>query len=451
MEVREEVISPDIARFSSATKRISKNTLTIDLMRRLSLVDQSETITSDDSITYHERRQENDLQNKMKNPKRILIYRKNSDLGEHDSSKNMSDRHWPDFSHSHTIDDDDQDIEDMIDHAVHSASRPLDYHRYNQDINGSDYIHYFRDDSSVKRQEDAVNDHGDVSDKVDNDISDDIGNDIGDDLVSTLNHQSNHGEITFNESNEIFGRFQDANIIGNRNHKTVHNTYIKRNPTNSENSLALNEESNPKISEERFSKPEEMMCSEILSSSRNSTILSPKAAISGQCCKTSDDNERLNEERSLKHSNINGPQKDPTVRPLSDSSNSNTPSLNQNSPDQDSIQVKDIWKALVDGGYDISRDEVSKYKVNSTKPRIRSAPARRRSSQNTTAFARDVPTRAKSAINRDGRDRSKKECFADLNEEDDSESTMKNPKVGAFMQDASETKVAYKKIEKNCI
>ena len=67
------------------------------------------------------------------------------------------------------------------------------------------------------------------------------------------------------------------------------------------------------------------------------------------------------------------------------------------SKDVDNIQVKDIWKALVDSGYDISREEVSKYKVNTTKSpaRIKSAPARWRSSQ-TNCFSKNIP-RSRSA------------------------------------------------------
>ena len=425
-EVREEMITPDIARFSSATKHISQNTLTVDL-RKLSLADQSETMASENSMVCEERRRETGSQGEMKNPKSILIYCKNSDLSQHDNDKNTDNRHWY-FSYNHTIDDNDQDIEHIIEHAVDSTSRQLDYNRNNQKIDGTDYLHDIRDGSSVKHQGDAG-----YYDYIDDDnINHDyIGDDIGDDLVSdkaTLNQRSYRGVKTLNEEgNGIFEGFQDTNIIGNNS---------------GENSLTLNEESNPEIPEEKFSNPEQVTCSERLTGSRNSNTLSPKPTIPCRDCKTTEENESVHQESNLRHSNIDELRQNLGVRPPSNSSNSTANSLNQSIPDQDSIQVKDIWKALVDGGYDISREDVSKYKVNSTKPRIMSAPARRRCSQNVNTFARDVPTRAKSAMNGNDEEKSKKKCFADLNGEDESETTMKNPKVVAFLQEhASGTKV----------
>jgi hypothetical protein len=439
LEVREELITADMVRFSSASKRFSPNTLTVDL-RKLSLVDQSETLASsdDDSSTYEEQRQEIDSEDEMKNPRNII--HKNSDLSQHDTP----DRHWADFSGNHAIDDNDHS-------AVGSAGR---YNQYNQNEPGyisDEYIHEIIDESSSEnRDADDVNDKNnncirdDISDDFDDHIGgirddvddhidgirddvddhiggirDDIWDDVCDDPLSykaSPNHQSDLGKKTLT--------FQDTDtIIAHKNHQTVNNDDAK---TESKSSPTLNEESNLKISEERlFNIP-----------SNSTTPSSPRQDYG----KTADEEESTREEYNPKRPNIDEPRHNSSAKPLP--GHPTTPLLNKSTPDQDSVHVKDIWKALVDGGYDISRDEVSKYKVNSTKPRIKSAPARRRSSQSANSFARDAPTRARSAVNRDGEVRARKECFAELNEVGDSHSTAKNPKFVAFVQKhASETKV----------
>ena len=468
MEVREELVTPDIARFSSASKRISQtNTLTIDL-RKLSLADPSETLASDNSEICEERREETDSEDEIENPKNSIIY-ENSDHRLHDN--HMSERHWSDYSHNNTIDDYDQDIEGIIDHAaVCSSNRQPDFNQNKSDNMSDDCIHDIRDNLSdycdyidhenVDNRDVNETDDEYIRDDIEDhsgDIWDDVCDDIGDEPVSNktnLNRKLHEGEKRFNESNNIS---QDKNIFANTNHKTVSNDYTRSDPTESKDSLTLNEETNPTTHDEKNSKPEEIRYSQLPTSSCNFTAPSP--TIPGEDWKTTMENtydENKNEnsykERDLKRSNPGSDgdelRHNSDARPFADPGTSTAPLLIKPTPDQDSIHVKDIWKALVDGGYAISRDEVSKYKVNSRKPRIKSAPARRRSSQSTNTLARDVPTRARSAINRDGEGRLRKECFTELNETNDSQSTTKNPKVLGFVQeDRSEVKVGKKSLD----
>ena len=60
--------------------------------------------------------------------------------------------------------------------------------------------------------------------------------------------------------------------------------------------------------------------------------------------------------------------------------------------DEDSVHVRDICKAFVDGGYDVFRKEISKYKVELTDSRQKSAPSKRNSfinHQKTNPFLRN--------------------------------------------------------------
>ena len=70
-------------------------------------------------------------------------------------------------------------------------------------------------------------------------------------------------------------------------------------------------------------------------------------------------------------------------RTLSTMRNAMQPHTTLSKPELESIQVKDIWKALTDSGFDISRGEVSRYKVNTANAprRTKSAPVKQRNSQ----------------------------------------------------------------------
>ena len=384
-EIREEVITPDIARFSSAVKRNSQNTLTVDL-RKLSLADQTETLTSDDSTMFGEC-QENEPDCFVKNEKGALIYHKNSDLSEFEYSKNNDNRYGSDFSRNPAIDD-----ENINDVDNDQDNYRLNYNRHNQDTDITDHTDDFRDCGSVKHQ--VKLDHLDSIDDTivsNDDINDGIA-DYDDDLVP-------------DEEKTI----DDENALANENLYETELLSDKIGKSRSDDRSKINYECN----QEDFNDKEDLESYYIPS-------------IPERDKKTCTENE----ESDLKHENIQEPRQNlDGNKPLPDSGDLTTPLLKQGSPDQDSIQVKDIWKALVDGGYEISREEVSKYKVHSTKPRIKSAPARRRSPR---CVRKDVPIRARSAIQRDGG--SRKEYLEDFDAETHVGQTEMNSKVGSFMQ-----------------
>ena len=389
------MVTPDITRFSSAVKQNSQNTLMVD-MRKLSLADQTETTTSDDGIMFGER-QENDAVSFVKNKKRSLIYHRDSDLSEFEYSKNNRNR--SDYLPNHDISD-DENIDDVhSDHVDHLTSHRFDHNRYNQDMDVADYSDGFRDCRSGKHQVEA--DQLDFIDDVivsNNNIRDSIADNDGD-LVSD--------DETSDDAQKVL---EDENIYETEQVPKDKEKNIDRSKINYESGQG--DFINDKEDLGSYRKPS--------TPERNE--------------KTRIKNET--EESDLNHRNIEEPQHNLGVGPLPESSDLTTPSQKHGSPDQDSIQVKDIWKALVDGGYDISREEVSKYKVNSTKRRIKSAPARRRSPRNVRG---DYPMRARSAVNRD--DGCKKECLEDA--ETDAGQAQLNPKLGGFMQAraASENRV----------
>ena len=390
------MVTPDITRFSSAIKQNSQNTLMVD-MRKLSFADQTETTTSDDGIMFGER-QENDAVSFVKNKKRALIYHRDSDLSEFEYSKNNHNR--SDYSPNHDISD-DENIDDDVhsDHVDHLTSHRFDHNRYNQDMDVADYSDGFRDCRSVKHQvePDQLDFIGDVI-VSNNDTRDGIADNDGD-LVSD--------DETSDDAQKVL---EDENIYETEQALKDKEKNIDRSKINYDSSQG--DFINDKEDLGSYRKPS--------TPERNE--------------KTGIKNETG--ESDLNHGNIEEPRQNLGVGPLPDPSDLTTPSQKQGSPDQDSIQVKDIWKALVDGGYDISREEVSKYKVNSTKRRVKSAPARRRSPR---SVRRDHAMRARSAVNKD--DGCKKECLEDA--ETDAGQAQLNPKVGGFMQAraASENRV----------
>lgn len=387
-EVREEVVTPDIARFSSATKQISQPTLTVDL-RKLSLADQTET--SENSITREEP-QKNRLQGAMKIPKRFLIYRKNIDSNQMD--KNTDDKHEPDFSDKHGTDHDhnDEETDNLVINAVGSTNFRPNYNQYYRcGINETEYIN---DDNP---------EYPDYCDHIDN-ASIDGNVDVDDHLFTEktdINQQLNLRKLLVNG---VLKGFEDDG----KNDKAFNNEKI------------LTEESTPK--------PHQKL-TENVKSSHNPTVFLRERTFPTKNFKISDENKSVYRELILKYSS-NEEKSLLDSKPVECSKGDID---EKSSTDQDSVQVKYIWKALVDGGYDISREEISKYKVNTKKSRIKSAPAFRRCSQTANVFTPNVPSRPKSAVNQVEQDRSRKACLPDR--EDDSTSKINSLKVGSFTQE----------------
>ena len=385
--IREEVVSPDIVRFSSATKSISPNTLTVDL-RKLSLVDQSET--SNNSFIFEEQ-QTADF---VKNQKRI-IFNKNIE------SDNACEDSWTESTDSdHHIGDDNQGIDDSFD-----CDLKVDYNSGTCDSHGTRRANDYRDCIHTVVNNDSYS-----------------WNNIDDDICRPFtSYEIDKESIPKAISEEKYVKSLAWKMDENFDHATS-----AKNNSKIDRRAEIENDTFPKLSEVNQVIADKNTLGKANTDCSHSTSL---------ICDEPYTPEHDSEQKTEDHQRQNAGSK-----PLMNSGVSTTPSVNQSSPDQDSIQVKDIWKALNDGGYDISREEVSKYKVNTTKPaRIRSAPARRISSQAlTNVLVKDVPTRAKSAISEDRarRDRERKERFDDLTGDG-------SPSIRGFSQDEPGSKVSH--------
>ncbi|XP_028394644.1 uncharacterized protein LOC114518835 isoform X2 [Dendronephthya gigantea] len=391
--VRDEVVSPDIIRFSSATKIISPSTLTVDL-RKLSLVDQSET-ASNISVIYGEQQTE-DL---VKNPKRIIFNRnfESNDDGD-DSWTKTTDSENKIFDHH--IDDDDQGIDDFFD-----CNHKIDYNCGTCDIDGILQANDYRDCIHT-----VVNDDSDSCDDIDDDRT--LHN-----MNCNETHKTDKEIYSFREEEESIPKTISEEKFTKsyawQINESFDHTISGKNDSKIDRRLEIRNDSFPKLSEVHQGIADDNALEE---TNTEAAVLT---------CDKPPTTDQDSEQKTKDHERQNA-----CGKPFLNSGVSTTPSGNQSSPDQDSVQVKDIWKALNDGGFDISREEVSKYKVNTTRPRIKSAPARRMSSQTTNSLFKDVPTRVKSAISRQRtlREKVKTECLEDLSGDD-------SPSVSGFSQD----------------
>ena len=398
LEVHEEVITPEITRFFASTKHTSPNTLTED-MRKLSLADQSDIIALEECFTYDEQQEVGPGDFLRKVPKSNLIYHKGGQLSRHQNSKSH-DQYWANNLCNRTIDD-DEFVNEKINQNCNDDDHLTSGGQYVQDVSQNDNIDGSCDDLSVNHE-----------------VKFDYGNFNDDDVIDSNNDVIDNNDDITNITDYIdidHKKSEKSAAIYQAVAKQMKNTTSIKGNSDSCITAQHANESNTKTDDaesclDDFKKPEQ-------NNNKLETL-----ELDG---KTTNKFQAGYRECDLEHSNV-----DEETQCVSVSSDSSTSlSVNRHGPDHDSIQVKDIWKALVDGGYDISREEISKYKVNSKKTRIWSAPARRISSHHTNI--RDVPTRAKSAVSRVKETMSKNEGLRSLQGNADGAQT---ENIGGLMQ-----------------